>query len=304
MSEPVARTVAQSRRVLVIGATGQVGRQLVAELRRRPGPLDVVTASRATRVRGRQLDLAQPDTVGQLIGAVRPDHVILAAAATNVVWCEEHPQRSATINVLGTEAVARAARVAGATLTFISTDYVFDGTSGPYPEDAQTNPLNVYGAHKLAAEAAVIAAEPDNLIVRTCQVFGADPRRMNFVVRVADQFRRRETVEAAGDLFGTPTYAPDLARALVELTLSRASGVWHVAGNSFLSRYELTKLVAVAFGYERAAIVEVSADQMEDSVNRPRRAGLRSARLAAANVSVITPIKESLAALAAEEKSR
>lgn len=304
MNDPMARPRAQSPRVLVIGATGQVGRELVAELKRRPGRLEVVAASRSAPDQSRQLDLARPDTVERLIGSVRPDHVILAAAATNVVWCEEHPERSAAINVIGAEAVAKAARATRATLTFISTDYVFDGTRGPYAEDADTNPINVYGAHKLAAEAAILAVDPNNLIIRTCQVFGADPRRMNFVIRVTDQLRRGEPVEAAGDLFGTPTYAQDLARALVELTLSRASGIWHVAGNSFLSRYELARLVAVAFGFEHAAIVEVSADQMEDSVNRPRRAGLRTARLARAGIGVITPINESLSTLAAEEKSR
>src|SRR6185295_6759642 len=98
--------------------------------------------------------------------------------------------------------------------TFISSDYVFDGIAGPYREDEATNPINVYGAHKLEAEAITLAADGANLVVRTCQVFGDDPRRTNFVVRVADRLRAGETVEAAGDLFGTPTYAPDLARAL------------------------------------------------------------------------------------------
>lgn len=304
MNHSIDRPPARSRRVLVIGATGQVGRELVAELTRRPGPLDIVAAARSHPDPARQVQLERPETIEQLVLAVGPDHVILTAAATNVAWCEEHPDESRAINVLGTDVAALAARRIGASLTFISTDYVFDGTSGPYSEDEPTNPINVYGAHKLDAEAAVMAADSANLVVRTCQVFGDDPRRTNFVVRVADQLHAEQTVEAAGDLFGTPTYAPDLARALAELTLSRASGIWNVAGDTFLSRYELATMVADAFGCGHQSIVEVAADRMQDPVNRPRRAGLRNCRLEAAGVHLTTRLPEALADLAAREKCR
>jgi len=288
----------------VIGATGQVGRELVAELTRRSGRVHVVAASRSDPDPARQVELERPETIERLVIALGPDHVILAAAATNVAWCEEHPEDSRAINVLGAEAAALAARRVGASFTFISTDYVFDGSDGPYGEDEATNPINVYGRHKLDAEAAVMAADSANLVVRTCQVFGDDPRRTNFVVRVADRLSASQAVEAAGDLFGTPTYAPDLARALAELTLSRASGIWNVAGDTFLSRYELATLVADAFGSEHGLIVEVAADRMHDAVNRPRRSGLRNGRLEDAGLRLITPLPEALAALAARERSR
>ena len=304
MNHSIGRPPAHARRVLVIGATGQVGRELVAELTQRPGPLDVVAAARSHPDPARQVQLERPETIERLVLAVGPNHVILTAAATNVAWCEEHPDESRAINVLGTEAAALAARRVGASFTFISTDYVFDGISGPYGEDEPTNPINVYGAHKLDAEAAVMAADPVNLVVRTCQVFGDDPRRTNFVVRVADRLHADQPVEAAGDLFGTPTYAPDLARALAELTLSRASGIWNVAGDTFLSRYELATLVADAFGGAHGLIVEVAADRMHDPVNRPRRSGLRNGRLEDAGLRLITPLPEALADLAARERRR
>lgn len=289
-------------RVLVIGASGQLGRQLVAQLSRRRGPLEVIAASRSDLDPGRRVELERAATVARLIAKVRPDHVILAAAATNVAWCEGHPRESRAINVLGSEVAARAAGAIGATLAFISTDYVFDGIVGPCGEGDETNPINVYGAQKLAAEAAILETDPRNLVVRTCQIFGADPRRTNYVVRVVDALRRGETVDAAGDLFGTPTYALDLAHALVELTLSGASGVWHVAGNEYLSRYELAIRAAAAFGCESGAVVEVTTDRMHDPVNRPRRAGLRNDRLNAAGFDWITPLDAALAALAEQER--
>lgn len=303
MHNSIADAPADPRRVLVIGATGQVGRALVGELTRGPEPLEVVAAARSSEDPARQVQLERPETIERLVLAVGPKHVILTAAATNVAWCEEHPDESRAINVRGTKAAALAARRAGASFTFISTDYVFDGISGPYSENDPTNPTNAYGAQKLDAEAEVMAVDPANLVVRTCQVFGHDPRRTNFVVRVADRLRAHETVEAAGDLFGTPTYARDLARALAELTLSRASGIWNVAGDTFLSRYVLAMMVADAFGCERGSIVEVAADRMQDPVNRPPRAGLRNDRLAAAGLHLITPLHEALAELAAGDTS-
>jgi len=286
------------RRVLVIGASGQLGRELARTLQAWPEPIQVLTASRSEPDADRRVALEHPETLERVIAAVRPAHVILAAAATNVTWCEEHPTGSHIINVVGTAAAARAANRIGANLAFLSTDYVFDGSTGPYPESAATRPINIYGAHKLAAEEAVLAENPGNLVVRTCQVFGDDPRRTNFVMRVIDSLRRGETVEAAGDLYGTPTYAPDLALVLANLVLAAASGVWHVAGPTFLSRYELAHMAAAAFGCDRESIVEVTADQMNDPVDRPRRAGLLGVRLEAAGSGRMTPLADALQALA------
>lgn len=304
MNGPSPGVPSRDRRILVLGATGQVGRELVAELTGRPQRLDVVPAGRSDPDPARRFQLERAETIDRLVADVRPEHVILTAAATDVVWCETHPAESREINVLATEASALAARRIGATFTFISTDYVFDGISGPYGESEPTNPINVYGRHKLDAETAVMTAASANLVVRTCQVFGDDPRRTNFVVRVADRLRAHAVVEAAGDLFGTPTYARDLARGLADLTLSRASGIWNIAGDTFLSRYELATMVADAFGCERDLIVKVAADGMKDPVNRPRRSGLRNDRLEAAGVHLTTRLPVALAALAARERDR
>jgi dTDP-4-dehydrorhamnose reductase len=302
VNDSAVRPTASERRVLVIGATGQVGRVLVAELNNRPDLFEVIAASRSHPNPARQIRLEQPETIERLIASVGPNLVILTAAATNVAWCEEHPEESRVVNVLGTERGALAASGVGASFAFISSDYVFDGRHGPYDENAPTNPINVYGAHKLEAERVVMAANPANLVVRTCQVFGDDPRRTNFVVRVADQLRASKVVEAAGDLFGTPTYAPDLARALVHLAQTGATGIWNVAGDSFLSRYELATMVADAYRCERRMVREVAAGRMHDPVNRPRRSGLLNGRLRAASPGLITALEDALAALAAREE--
>ena len=290
--------------MLVLGASGQVGREVVGELRRRLPSHDVIPAARSSTDPDLRIELERPETIERMVSSVRPSHVVLTAAATNVGWCEEHPDESRTLNVLGTRAVAEAARRAAVPMTFLSTDYVFDGTSGPNGESDPTRPINVYGADKLAAESEVLESSDRNLVIRTCQVFGMDARRVNFVVRIVDALRRGERFEVAGDLFGTPTFAPDLARGLVELTFSGETGIWHLAGDTFLSRHELAVRSAAAFGCRRGSIVEVVAAQMNDPVNRPRRAGLRNDRLEASGYRFITPLNEALATLARAEGTR
>ena len=249
-------------------------------------------------------DLSAPESVVGLIERIRPRHTILAAAATNVAWCETNPRESRVINVDGTAATATACREVGSSLTFISTDYVFDGTNGPSGESEPTNPINEYGRQKLDAERAVLGESDRNLVIRTCQVFGADPRRMNFVFRVADGLRDGVEVQAPLDLQGTPTFAPDLAAAIAELTLTEEFGVWHVAGESFLSRYELAVAVAGAFGLDATGIKGIMADQMDDPVNRPRRAGLRNERLHAKGLDWMTPLDRALESVASMEVPR
>ena len=284
--------------VLVMGATGQVGRELVLELEQESRRVPVVRASRSSPHPALRFDLERPESIAQLIATTRPAFVVLTAAATNVAWCELHPEASRTVNIDAVAAASAASREAGVKLTFISTDYVFDGIRGPYDEDGPTNPINVYGAHKLEAEAAVLGADDRNLVVRTCQVFGNDPRRANFVLRLADRLKNGEAVEVAGDLFGTPTFAPDLARNLVDLTLGSAAGVWHVAGSTFLSRYELACRSASAFGYSTDRIIKITSEEMHEQVNRPRCAGLTTRRPPAAGIGRHTPLDEALQLLA------
>jgi len=283
--------------VLVVGATGQVGREVVSELEQ-SRPIAVVGASRSSQDPALRFELERPESIARLISTTRPDFAVLTAAATNVAWCEQHPEASRRVNVAAVAAAASASRDAGVKLTFISTDYVFDGTRGPYDEDGPTNPINVYGAHKLEAEAAVLGADDRNLVVRTCQVFGNDPRRANFVLRLADRLKNGETVEVAGDLFGTPTFAVDLARNLIDLTLGGAAGVWHVAGSTFLSRYELACRSAAAFGYSTDRITKITSEEMHEQVNRPRRVGLTTRRPPAAGRGRHTPLDAALRLLA------
>lgn len=288
-------------RILVIG-TGQVGTATEAEARAHAGVDDVVVASRRPDAALR-LDLTAPATMEAVIDAVRPTHVFLAAAATNVAWCEANEDESYRVNVAGTADVVDVCARIDATLIFFSSDYVFDGSRGPYAEDAEAQPINVYGEHKLKAETIVLAGARRNIVIRTCQVFGPDSRRANFVLRTIDTLRIGRELQAPTDLYGTPTYTADVARIAITLALGDHAGIWHVAGPTFLSRYDLALRIADRFSLERSLIVPIQADQLRDGVRRPRKAGLVSMRVATIPQCQLGSLDDSMTALANHEAS-
>ena len=189
----------------------------------------------------------------------------------------------------------------GAVLLFFSSDYVFDGKSGPY-NSAQPRPINVYGSQKLEAERVVLNASDRNVVIRTCQVYGPDPRRANFVLRTSDELREGRVVRVRDDLFGTPTYAPDLARETMRLLAKGNGGLWHVAGEDFVSRYQLAVSLCRAFGFNSSLITATSSTTATDVAPRPLRSGLiRSRRVSTEVATMETPLSEGLAALASME---
>jgi dTDP-4-dehydrorhamnose reductase len=286
--------VAHRLRLAVIGAGGQVGRALMRAADARH--IDVVGVERRSDDPDRRLDLLDHASIRRVISTVRPTHVVLAAAATSVVNCERDPAGTAKVNVDGSLAVAETARRIGARVAFISTDYAFDGEAGPYDERAEPHAINEYGRQKRTVEE-VVAQLPDSVIVRTCQVFGMDPRRANYVLWVADQLRAGKRVTAATDLFGTPTFVEDLASSLIELSLGREQGYWHIAGREFISRYTLARLTATAAGAPMDLLDGAPFATIADGVPRPRRAGLVTIREHDPPFPV-TPLRTALESLA------
>jgi dTDP-4-dehydrorhamnose reductase len=250
-------------RVLITGASGQLGRALQAALARG----DVTALTRA------QLDIARLRDVNEAIAANRPDIVINTAAYTNVDGAETEGGEAYRCNALGPRNLALATAGRNIPLLHVSTDYVFDGSSErPYHEYDQTNPLSVYGKSKLAGEQAVAACNTRHYIVRTAWLYSPDGK--NFP-RTMLSLSSRDEVRVVSDQYGSPTYAPHLAEAIVDLIETGAYGVYHLAGNGGASWYELTLKLYQLCGIG-ARVRPVATSEFPRPAVRPRYSVLTS----------------------------
>ncbi len=218
------------KKYLITGANGQVGSQLVAQLN---GKAEVFAADR------NELDITDRERVLQIVRQFRPDFIINAAAHTAVDKAESEPELAHAINATGAENLALAAQEVGATILHISTDYVFDGKGEtPYRETDPVAPQSVYGNSKLAGEQAVQAACKRHIILRTAWVF--NEQGGNFVKTMLRLGASRDTLGVVADQFGSPTYAGDIAAALITIcekinNQSNAYGVYHFSGSPYVS---------------------------------------------------------------------
>ncbi|WP_439238467.1 dTDP-4-dehydrorhamnose reductase [Lonepinella sp. BR2919] len=221
---------------LITGCKGQVGFQLLKQL---SGKADVLALDRD------ELDITDKKAVFQTVSEWQPDVIVNAAAHTAVDRAESEPELAHAINCVGAENLALAANAINAVILHISTDYVFDGTkSEPYIETDSVNPQSVYGKTKLDGEIAVANANPRHIILRTAWVFGEHGN--NFVKTMLRLAQSRDELGIVADQFGAPTYAGDIAKALIRIAFtilegSKAYGVYHFSGSPYVNWAEFAK---------------------------------------------------------------
>jgi dTDP-4-dehydrorhamnose reductase len=231
-------------KALVTGAGGQVAKAWIAAA---PAGWSITAAERAT------LDITDEAAVEATVAALAPDLILNAAAYTAVDRAESEPDLAFAANRDGAGYLAAAARRAGARFIHISTDFVFDGHGGrPYRPDDAARPAGVYGVSKLAGEAAVLAAKPDALIVRTAWVYG--PGGGNFLATMLRLMASRPEVMVVADQIGTPTSTFTLAAVLWAFAATDAKGVWHYTDAGAASWYDFA--VAIAEEAVAAGVLE------------------------------------------------
>ena len=280
------------------GVTGQVGTEILRELHRRAdqrlrGPaLDIIAPEESV------LDISDRDAVLAAIGTVEPDVVIHPAAWTAVDACELDPDRAYRINSLGTRYVAEAARHVGAHVCYLSTDYVFDGTSPrPYHEWDDPNPLSVYGRTKLGGEREL---DPGHTIVRTAWVNGRTGT--NMVKTVLGLAEKNETLRFVDDQRGSPTSAADLAGRVVELALGRHAGIFHVTNQGATTWYGFARFVFARAGLDPERVEPISTAELVPPRPAPRPANsvLDNAALRLAGWDLLPSWEEAMTGLVAE----
>jgi dTDP-4-dehydrorhamnose reductase len=292
-----------SPRSLVIGASGQVGEHLYRLLKAQT-PYVSGTYHRTQQPGLRTLDIRDAAAVRQLCTDLAPDVIYLPASLTNVEYCESHPDESYRSNVQGVANVVRVAREINAKLVYLSSDYIFDGTDGPYDEGALPNPLCVYGWHKLLAEHNIMQHLDDYLIVRTTVVYGWEKQGKNFVARLVRELRQGERMRVPADQIGSPTYAPDMAAAIIDLVWLGQRGVFHVVGRERASRYEFAQAAAAAFGLDAALLDPFDTSTLAQVAKRPLSAGMRVAKVEAILDRPMVPYVEGLSLMVAAEDTK
>jgi dTDP-4-dehydrorhamnose reductase len=279
-------------RVLVTGGDGQLGRDLRDVMAGRVPdgggtPSGVAAAAILPPVRERTFDVLSTDidtldvvdrsAVGAAVDSFRPDVVLHGGAYTAVDACESDTDLAFAVNALGTRNIAEAAHAVGAHLVYVSTDYVFDGTSErPYDEWDLPNPRSVYGRSKLGGEIEVRAVGgAAATIVRTAWVSGAHGANMvKSVLRLAAS-NPDGPLRFVDDQHGCPTFTADLARAIVRLALDRRPGTFHVTNQGETTWYGLARATLAAAGLEPGLVVPITTADLDPPRPAPRPANSR-----------------------------
>ena len=255
-------------KILLLGNTGQVG----WELHRCLLPLGDITALDYPTI-----DMSDPDIIRQVVHQTKPNLIINATAYTNVDQAESEPELALAINGTGPGILAQEAKQLGAALIHYSTDYVFDGTKGePYTEEDTPNPLNVYGATKLAGERAIQDVGGTYLIFRTAWVYSL--RRPCFVTKVHGWARQYESLHIVDDQVSNPTWARSLAEVTAHVIaqgrstpvdyLQEKTGLYHLASDGSCSRYEWAReIIRLDPNKEEQMVTKISPAKSQDFPN-------------------------------------
>jgi dTDP-4-dehydrorhamnose reductase len=265
--------MADSSRVAVIGATGQLGSDLVEVLSQR---YEVVGFSHA------ELEVTDPASLEQTLGLQAWAAIVNTAALHKVETCEAEPARSFQVNSLGALNVAQVARKVGAKYVYISTDYVFDGSKNqPYLESDAPQPQNVYGVSKLAGEQLCRLAQPNTLVLRIASVFGkagASGKGGNFIEAILRKARSGEPLAVVADQFMSPSYTRDVARLLMHLLEQDETGLFHGANAGVCSWHAFAEEAVRLCGLD-VPLEPIPAHRFPSTVRRPAYSALSSERL-------------------------
>ena len=236
------KMTSQFKRILITGSNGQVGSELKELLGKEEG-IETFFLDR------KQLPLEQTMIIQDILGMYEPDIIIHTAAYTAVDKAESEPELADAVNHLAAEEIAQYCRLHGVKLLAISTDYVFDGLSSePLVEDAPTAPLNIYGLTKWKGEQAIQKWVPESIIIRTSWVYSVYGN--NFVKTMVRLLHEREELSVVRDQIGSPTYARDLAQAIIDIIKADdwLPGVYHYSNEGQLSWYDFAVTIRELIG--------------------------------------------------------
>lgn len=260
-------------KIILLGSTGLIGSALLKEFQH--ANFEVIAPTHA------ECDVTKPQALSAFLKNAQVDFVVNATGYTAVDKAQTDPiekEKCFLLNAQAPQLIAQTASEFGAHVVQLSTDYVFDGSAAdPYTETAAPHPLSNYAQAKYQGEQAVLAASPANIVVRTAWPFGAQGK--NFVDTILAKASRGEPLSVVTDQVGSPTFVPDLCKALTKLLESQPHGVYHVVNSGQASWFELAQEVFELLGIPQK-ITPITTAQLSQPAERPAYSVLANTRLA------------------------
>lgn len=267
-------------KILVTGANGLLGQKLVSLLQEK-GNIHVIATARGksaqaiTRGQFHSLDVTNKNQVEKLVAETKPDVIIHTAAMTQVDDCETKRDECILNNVTAVEHLVAACRAHNVHLVHVSTDFIFDGSTGPLDELAEPNPVNFYGESKLAAEKAIQSSGISWSVLRTVLVYGVtnDMSRSNIVLWVKKSLEEKKAISVVNDQWRTPTLAEDLAQGCYLAAIKKAQGVFNISGKDFMSPFDIAVQTAKFFKLDPSLIQATDSTKFKQPARRPMKTG-------------------------------
>ncbi len=270
--------------ILVTGITGQLGFDVLKELKKRGE--DCIGTTR------KEIDLTDPEGAKKFILSKKPDAVIHCAAYTAVDKAESESELALTVNGMATRKIAEACRELDAKMIYISTDYVFGGDGKtPYEIKDEKTPVNMYGTSKLLGENSVAALVEKYFIVRVSWVFGANGN--NFVKTMLRLAETKKKLRVVADQVGSPTYTPDLAKLLADMVTTDKYGIYHASNEGFCSWAEFAKAIFEIAGLD-VEVEEIETIDYPTPAKRPFNSRLSKTSLDTAGFSRLPEWRDAL----------
>ena len=288
-------------KIIITGANGQLGRDVSEELQKRGH--DVIgtdlfpRGENGSRIQFIRMDITDAAEAEQVIRRLDPDAVIHCAAWTDVDGAEDPANREQVrrINACGTANIAKAARAAGASMLYISTDYVFDGkgTRPWHPDDDCPAPLNYYGETKLEGEMAVRDALDRFFIVRISWLFGVHGN--NFVKTMIRAGRTHDQVSVVNDQVGSPTYTRHLAVLISDMIVTDKYGIYHASNEGeYISWYDFACEIYNAAGMDVTVLPVTTQEYGRSAAARPENSRMDKSKLRQAGFTLLPDWRKAL----------
>lgn len=283
------------KKVLIFGPNGQLGSDLCRVLEK---SWEVFPVSHA------EADVTGETEVINAVTKILPDVVINATAYNKVEAAETDREQAFNVNAKGARNLAHAVEKISAVFVHVSSDYVFDGSKEFFTEEDQPNPLNAYGASKLAGEELVKSSGAKFYLIRTSSVFGVkqSKQKVNFIDQMVAKAKQGQVLKVVKDQIMCPTYSLDLAGKVKELLEKPAPfGTYHITNLGSCSWYEFTVKILELMNL-KTQILPITSQESGSKVNRPKMSVLRDTKLTNAGIAVMPPWQDALRRYLAERK--